>query len=65
MKIKRYKKVNRHLNFYVNNFGFHHPYQVLVDGTFCFAALQVRNLTSVYSFSLRFYLYITESSEYC
>ncbi|XP_063903258.1 rRNA-processing protein UTP23 homolog [Zophobas morio] len=39
MKIKRYKKVNKHLNFYVNNFGFRHPYQVLVDGTFCFAAL--------------------------
>ncbi|RZC40389.1 Fcf1 domain containing protein [Asbolus verrucosus] len=39
MKIKRYKKVNKHLNFYVNNFGFRQPYQVLLDGTFCFAAL--------------------------
>lgn len=40
MKIKRYKKVNRHLNFYNNNFGFRHPYQLLVDGTFCYAALK-------------------------
>ncbi|GJQ84134.1 hypothetical protein Trydic_g12106 [Trypoxylus dichotomus] len=39
MKIKRYKKVNRYLNFYTNNFGFRQPYQILVDGTFCLAAL--------------------------
>ncbi|KRT79994.1 hypothetical protein AMK59_7702, partial [Oryctes borbonicus] len=39
MKIKRYKKVNRYLNFYANNFGFRQPYQILVDGTFCLAAL--------------------------
>jgi U3 small nucleolar RNA-associated protein 23 len=39
MKIKRYKKVNRHLNFYVNNYGFRQPYQILLDGTFCLGAL--------------------------
>ncbi|KAF2902260.1 hypothetical protein ILUMI_03923 [Ignelater luminosus] len=39
MKIKRYKKVSKNLNFYVNNFGFRQPYQILIDGTFCFAAL--------------------------
>ncbi|XP_063375869.1 rRNA-processing protein UTP23 homolog [Cydia fagiglandana] len=38
MKITRYKKVQKYLKFYYNNFGFHQPYQVLIDGTFCFAA---------------------------
>lgn len=44
MKIKRYKKAYKNLNFYVNNFGFHKPFQLLIDGTFCFAALQVNYL---------------------
>ncbi|XP_076255086.1 rRNA-processing protein UTP23 homolog [Rhynchophorus ferrugineus] len=39
MKIKRYKKVNKNLGFYINNFGFRQPYQLLADGTFCLAAL--------------------------
>ncbi|XP_030768399.1 rRNA-processing protein UTP23 homolog [Sitophilus oryzae] len=39
MKIKRYKKVNKNLGFYINTFGFRQPYQLLADGTFCFAAL--------------------------
>ncbi|XP_050294526.1 rRNA-processing protein UTP23 homolog [Anthonomus grandis grandis] len=39
MKIRRYKKVNKHLGFFTNNFGFRQPYQLLADGTFCFAAL--------------------------
>ncbi|CAG9769769.1 unnamed protein product [Ceutorhynchus assimilis] len=39
MKIRRYKKVNKNLNYYTNNFGFRKPYQLLADGTFCFAAL--------------------------
>ncbi|XP_018575407.1 rRNA-processing protein UTP23 homolog [Anoplophora glabripennis] len=39
MKIRRYKKVNKRLGFYINNFGFRQPYQLLVDGTFCYAAL--------------------------
>lgn len=41
MKIKRQKKVNKNLNFYVNNFGFRQPFQVLIDGTFCQTALKV------------------------
>lgn len=41
MKIRRYKKVHKHLGFFVNNFGFRQPYQILVDGTFCYAALNV------------------------
>lgn len=47
MKIKRYKKVNRRLNFYNNNFGFRQPYQLLIDGTFCLAALNVSKLKSI------------------
>ncbi|KAL3283402.1 hypothetical protein HHI36_006548 [Cryptolaemus montrouzieri] len=40
MKIKRYKKVHKYIGFYTNNYGFRQPYQILIDGTFCFAALQ-------------------------
>ncbi|KAJ8726041.1 hypothetical protein PYW07_000739 [Mythimna separata] len=40
MKITRYKKVQKYLKFYYNNYGFHQPYQVLLDGTFCFAAFK-------------------------
>ena len=40
MKINRYKKVHKILQFYCNNFGFRKPYQVLLDGTLCFAALK-------------------------
>ncbi|XP_068621370.1 rRNA-processing protein UTP23 homolog [Battus philenor] len=40
MKITRYKKVQKFLKFYYNNYGFHQPYQVLLDGTFCFAAFK-------------------------
>ncbi|XP_044753077.1 rRNA-processing protein UTP23 homolog [Coccinella septempunctata] len=40
MKAKRNKQVKKILGFYENNFGFRLPYQVLVDGTFCYAALQ-------------------------
>nr|AEE61660.1 unknown [Dendroctonus ponderosae] len=39
MKIRRYKRVNKSLGFFANNFGFRQPYQLLVDGTFCLAAL--------------------------
>ncbi|CAG9865037.1 unnamed protein product [Phyllotreta striolata] len=39
MKVKRYKKVNKNLRFFINNFGFRQPYQILVDGTFCYCAL--------------------------
>ncbi|VVD00803.1 rRNA-processing protein UTP23 homolog [Leptidea sinapis] len=40
MKIARYKKAQKYLKFYYNNFGLHQPYQVLIDGTFCFAAFK-------------------------
>lgn len=40
MKITRYKRVQRYLNFYKNNFSFRAPYQILIDGTFCQAALK-------------------------
>ncbi|CAG4942903.1 unnamed protein product [Colias eurytheme] len=40
MKIARYKKAQKYLKFYYNNYGFHQPYQVLIDGTFCFAAFK-------------------------
>lgn len=39
MKITRYKRVQRFLSFYKNNFDFHPPYQIILDGTFCQAAL--------------------------
>ncbi|CAG5101794.1 Similar to UTP23: rRNA-processing protein UTP23 homolog (Homo sapiens) [Cotesia congregata] len=39
MKVKRLKKAKKHLAFYINNYKFRQPYQVLVDGTFCFHAL--------------------------
>ncbi|XP_068230232.1 rRNA-processing protein UTP23 homolog isoform X2 [Palaemon carinicauda] len=42
MKIKNQKKTQRILNFYFRNFGVGRPYTVLVDGTFCSAALEAR-----------------------
>lgn len=42
MKINRQKKVQRILTFYRNNFGFRPPYQVLIDATFCQAALRFK-----------------------
>ncbi|XP_067143996.1 rRNA-processing protein UTP23 homolog [Centruroides vittatus] len=42
MKIRRYKRVQRYMGFYTNNFGFRSPYQVLIDGTFCQAALKYK-----------------------
>ena len=40
MKIRRRKKVQRALAFFKNNFGFQAPFRVIVDGTFCQAALK-------------------------
>jgi len=40
MKGKRHKKVEKHMDFYERVFGFHKPYQILIDGTFCQASLQ-------------------------
>jgi len=39
MKIKRYKRAQRLLGFYRHNFGFQIPFRILLDGTFCQAAL--------------------------
>lgn len=41
MKVTRLKKSNKRINFFINHFGFHLPIQVLLDGTFCFAAFKV------------------------
>lgn len=41
MKIARYKKAQKTLSFYRNNFGFRTPYQILIDATFCQTALIV------------------------
>lgn len=40
MKIKRQKQAKKTLSFYKYNFGFREPFQILVDGTFCQAALK-------------------------
>ncbi|XP_068091028.1 rRNA-processing protein UTP23 homolog [Hyperolius riggenbachi] len=40
MKITRQKHAKKHLSFYRHNFRFREPYQVLLDGTFCQAALR-------------------------
>ena len=46
MKVKRQKKVRKILSFYSNNYGHKTPYKVLVDGTFCKAALTFKlNIT--------------------
>ena len=42
MKVKRHKHVRRVITFYTNNFGYTPPYNVLVDGTFCRAALKFK-----------------------
>lgn len=46
MKVTRYKKANKRINFYINNFKYRPPIQMLIDGTFCCAAIKVRNLIS-------------------
>ncbi|KAK3914050.1 rRNA-processing protein UTP23-like protein [Frankliniella fusca] len=40
MRINRHKRIQKTLAFYSNNFGFRKPFQVLIDGTFCFVALK-------------------------
>ncbi|KAM5281037.1 rRNA-processing protein UTP23 homolog [Ctenodactylus gundi] len=42
MKITRQKHAKKHIGFFRNNFGVREPYQILVDGTFCQAALRGR-----------------------
>lgn len=43
MKISRFKKSHKTLVYFANNFDYREPYQVLIDATFCQAALQVCN----------------------
>ncbi|KAM8715689.1 hypothetical protein ACLKA7_002696 [Drosophila subpalustris] len=40
MKISRFKKSHKTLVYFANNFDYREPYQVLIDATFCQAALQ-------------------------
>lgn len=40
MKIKRQKQAKKIISFYKYNFSFREPFQILVDGTFCQAALK-------------------------
>jgi U3 small nucleolar RNA-associated protein 23 len=42
MKIKRQKKVGRILSFFKNNYGHRPPFQLLIDGTFTQACLQMK-----------------------
>ena len=42
MKIKRAKKVSKILDYYKQNFGYHSPYLVLIDGTFCAGCLAAK-----------------------
>ncbi|MBN3318237.1 UTP23 protein, partial [Atractosteus spatula] len=40
MKIKRQKHAKKHISFFKYNFGLREPFQILIDGTFCQAALK-------------------------
>uniref|UniRef100_A0A3Q2P5G0 rRNA-processing protein UTP23 homolog n=1 Tax=Fundulus heteroclitus TaxID=8078 RepID=A0A3Q2P5G0_FUNHE len=40
MKIKRQKQAKKTISFYKYNFSFREPFQILLDGTFCQAALK-------------------------
>lgn len=40
MKIKRQKQAKKTISFYKFNFSFREPFQILIDGTFCQAALK-------------------------
>lgn len=40
MKIKRQKQAKKTISFYKFNFDFREPFQILIDGTFCQAALK-------------------------
>lgn len=42
MKVKRQKHVRKILTFYRGYFDYRSPFQVLVDGTFCRAALNCK-----------------------
>jgi len=62
MKTSRHKKVRKNLGFYINNYKFHQPFQILIDGTFAFAALQVSIHICILNFPcfrVNCYLFIT------
>ncbi|KFQ90491.1 rRNA-processing protein UTP23 [Nipponia nippon] len=40
MKVRRQKHAKKNMGFYKHNFQFREPFQVLLDGTFCQAALR-------------------------
>ncbi|XP_076178850.1 rRNA-processing protein UTP23 homolog [Ptiloglossa arizonensis] len=40
MKTARQKRARKHLGFFINNFKFRPPFQILIDGTFAFVALE-------------------------
>ncbi|KAG1946863.1 rRNA-processing protein UTP23 homolog [Pimephales promelas] len=40
MKIKRQKHAKKTISFYKYNFSFREPFQIIIDGTFCHAALK-------------------------
>jgi U3 small nucleolar RNA-associated protein 23 len=40
MRITKLKTTKKHLNFYKYKFDFQEPYQILIDGNFCYAALE-------------------------
>jgi len=42
MRVKRVKHCKKHISFYKTTFGFHEPYQILVDVTFCQFALMCK-----------------------
>jgi len=44
MKVTRYKKANKRINFYINNFQYRPPIQMLIDGTFAAAAIKSKFL---------------------
>jgi len=58
MKTSRTKKARKALGFYVNNYKFHQPFQVLIDGTFAFAALQV-NYMHIHTLFLLLHYYLS------
>uniref|UniRef100_A0A915IMA9 rRNA-processing protein UTP23 homolog n=1 Tax=Romanomermis culicivorax TaxID=13658 RepID=A0A915IMA9_ROMCU len=64
MKIQRYKRVRRILNFYKNNFHISHPYKIVADGTFLKAALDnkinLREQMSVYLGNQECQFFVTE-----
>eukprot|EP00117_Sycon_ciliatum_P049319 scpid95039/ scgid34984/ rRNA-processing protein UTP23 homolog len=42
MKVKRVKQAKRIIAFYQQNFGLRQPYQILIDGSFAYAALKAK-----------------------